>query len=314
MSHEAAFDVEDSTPEADRRIDKIVRRLTGLSVRQTQGLFAADGVRLNGAISHEPWKWLAPGDKVEVTFEAGRHYKAAPKARKYHGFEVVYEDAELIVVNKQANVLTVPTERGETDSLLHRISDYLARGKRHRPKVWVVHRLDRGVSGLLVFGKRPEVATALREQLAERKPLRRYLAIVAGVVQAEEGTFESYLATDEKLTRHSVADESQGEHAVTRYRVIERFAEATLVEIWLETGRRNQIRVHFAEAGHPVIGDQRYQPRAARHPQWQANRLALVAVELGFEHPISHEEQRFTVPLPPELRSLLAKLPHAAES
>lgn len=308
MPTKTQFVVALETPETDRRIDKIVRKLTGMSVRQAQGLFSAEQVRLNGNVCLEPWKWLVPGDTVEAEFEPGRYYKAAPKAKKYSGFELVFEDRDLLVVNKQASLLTVPTERGETDTLLHRISDYLGRGKNYRPKVWVVHRLDRGVSGLLVVGKHPEIATALREQLAERKPVRRYMAVVAGVMKADEGTFDSLLATDESLTRHSVEDETEGEQAITHYRVVTRFADATLVEIWLETGRRNQIRVHFAEAGHPVIGDQRYRPREARHKQWELPRLALAAVELGFQHPTSGEEQRFKLPLPPEMRSFLAKL------
>ncbi len=305
---QSRYVVEEATPEGERRIDKIVRKLTGLSVRQAAGLFSAGGVKLNGAVCQEPWKWLVPGDAVDAEFEAGRHYKAAPKAKKYSGFELVFEDRDLLVVNKQANLLTVPTEQEETDTLLHRVSDYLGRGKNYRPKVWVVHRLDRGVSGLLVLGKRPEIATALRGQLAERKPLRRYMAVVTGVMKADEGTFDTYLTTDEALTRHSVEDEGQGERATTHYRVVSRFADVTLVEIWLETGRRNQIRVHFAEAGYPIIGDQRYRAREARHRLWEHTRLALAAVELGFEHPTSGDEQTFKIPLPPEMRSFLAKL------
>lgn len=308
MTTQVKFAVEEATPETERRIDKIVRKLTGMSVRQAQGLFSAEMVRLNGEVCVEPWKWLNPGDVVEAEYEPGRHYKAAPKAKKYSGFELIFEDRDLLVVNKHAYLLTVPTDQAETDTLLHKISDYLGRGKHFRPKVWVVHRLDRGVSGLLVVAKHPETATALRAQLAERKPLRRYLAIVAGVMKPDEGTFDSVLATDESLTRHSVEDETEGEQAITHYRVIKRFADATLVEIWLETGRRNQIRVHFAEAGHPVIGDQRYRPRDARHRWWEHMRMALAAVELGFEHPTSGEEKRFKLPLPAEMRSFLTKL------
>lgn len=307
MTH-ASFSVEETTPETDRRIDKIVRALTGFSVRQGQGLFDFGGVRLNGVTCREPWKWLTPGDRVEVEFEPGRSYKAAPKAKKYQGFELVFEDEHLLVVNKQANLLTVPTDHGETHTLLHKISDYLARGRSFRPKVWVVHRLDRGVSGLLVFGKRPEIATALREQMAEHKPLRRYLAIVAGKMLADEGKFESFLATDERLTRFSTDDETAGERAVTHFRVVDRIADVTLVDIWLETGRRNQIRVHLAEAGHPILGDQRYGTKQARHRLWDASRLALTAVELGFAHPVSGEELRFKLPMAPEMQSFLAKI------
>lgn len=305
MTIHSSYIIETATPDADRRIDKVVRRLTELSVRQTQGLFQAGGVSLNRQPCHEPWKWLVPGDQVDVALEPERHYKAAAKPKRYSGFELVHEDGALLVVNKQASVLTVPTERNETDTLVHRLSDYLARGRTFRPKVWVVHRLDRGVSGLIVVAKRPEVATALREQLSERKPLRRYMAVVAGVVARDEGTFSSYLATDEALTRYSTTDPAQGEQAITHYRVVARYADVTHVEIRLETGRRNQIRVQFAEAGHPIIGDQRYRPQQARHPLWTANRMALMAVELGFTHPVTGEEHRFQLPLAPEMASFL---------
>jgi 23S rRNA pseudouridine1911/1915/1917 synthase len=299
--------VDESLPEAARRIDKIVRALTNMSVRQAQGLFDAGGVSLNGAVCKEPWKWLKIGDEVAVEYEANRRYKAAPKARKYAGFELIHEDAHLLVVSKQANLLTVPTDNGETNTLLHRLSDYLARGRQHRPKIWIVHRLDRGVSGLLVFGKRAEISTQLRAQMAEHKPLRRYLAIVAGTMKQEEGTFDSYLATSEGLTRYSVPDADKGERAITHYRVVERLPEATLVELRLETGKRNQIRVHLAEAGHPVLGDERYKPQQAKHRLWKVKRLALTAVELGFAHPITGEELRFEVPPAPEMTTFLTE-------
>jgi 23S rRNA pseudouridine1911/1915/1917 synthase len=175
--------------------------------------------------------------------------------------------------------------------------------------LWVVHRLDRGVSGLLVFGKQPEVATAIREQLAERKPLRRYIAIVNGNLQSSDGKFDSYLTTNKKsLTRYSTNDPAEGQHAITHFCVVERLAEVTVVEVWLETGRRNQIRVHLAEAGHPVLGDERYRAKEARHHRWTWKRLALQAIELGFVHPTTGEELHFKLPMAPELWKFLQEL------
>jgi 23S rRNA pseudouridine1911/1915/1917 synthase len=309
MREQAEFTVDESLPEAERRIDKIVRALTSFSARQTQGLFGFGGVKLNGRVCDQPWKWLAVGDRVEIEFEPGRRYKAAPNPRKYSGFEIVFEDEDLLVVNKQAHLLTVPTDRHETNTLLHHVSDYLGRGQHRRPKLWVVHRLDRGVSGLLAFGKKPAVATAIREQLAERKPLRRYIGIVQGNMPQASGTFDSYLATNKKsLTRYSTHDPAAGEQAITHYCVVERLADVTVTEVWLETGRRNQIRVHLAEAGHPVLGDQRYRPKEARHRRWTWNRLALQAIELGFVHPTSGEALHFKLPMAPEMWKFLQEL------
>jgi 23S rRNA pseudouridine1911/1915/1917 synthase len=276
-------------------------------VRQAQGLFDHGGVQLNGAVCREPWKWLSVGDRIDVERDPDERYKQQPKARKYSGFELVFEDEHLLVVNKQAGVLTVPTDAGERHTLVHHVSDYLARGKQRRPQVWIVHRLDRGVSGLLVIAKRPEVATALREQWAERKPLRKYLAIVAGHLEQDAGTFQSYLTTDEALTRHSTDDEAAGELAITHYRTVAREQDVTLVEIQLETGRRNQIRVHFAEAGHPILGDQRYGKQRSRHAQWDSPWLALAAVELGFTHPVTEACHTFKIALPPAMKAFLAR-------
>ena len=120
------------------------------------------------------------------------------------------------------------------------------------------------------------------------------------------GTFESRLATTKSLQRYSVAETDEGgEPAVTHFRLEQRLRGATFVRAWLETGQRNQIRVHFAEAGHPVLGDPRYRPETARHPRWTSKRLALHAAALGFCHPVSGEALRFESPLPAEFEKFL---------
>jgi 23S rRNA pseudouridine1911/1915/1917 synthase len=131
------------------------------------------------------------------------------------------------------------------------------------------------------------------------------MAITAGVLDQDEGTFESLLATDRDLNRFSTEDAEIGQRAVTHFRVMKRLTDATLVRVWLETGRRNQIRVHFAEAGHPVLGDPRYEPRRAAHPRWRSKRLALHARQLGFDHPVTGKHLRFVSPLPVEMERFL---------
>ncbi|MCA9729828.1 MAG: RNA pseudouridine synthase, partial [Candidatus Eisenbacteria bacterium] len=199
-----------------------------------------------------------------------------------HEFRIVFEDRFLIAVDKPARLLTVPTPRGERNTLVHLIERYLEhRGARphaspvrpgsdrtragssssgRRPAwrrsariVEVVHRLDRDTSGLLVFAKDAPTGEDLRAQFFDHRAERIYLAVVAGRMQLDRGTFDSYLATNRGLHRYSSGPQGEGERAVTHYRVRERSPHATLVEVRLETGRRNQIRVHFAEAGHPVI-------------------------------------------------------------
>jgi len=170
---------------------------------------------------------------------------------------------------------------------------------------FAVHRLDRGVSGLLVFGKTQDIVRQLKDQFAASKPEREYIAVVAARLKQKHGTFESLLATDKDLNRFSTEDESIGQLAITHYRVVADLDGATLVQVRLETGRRNQIRVHFAEAGHPVLGDPRYQPELAQHPHWQHNRMALHARLLGFEHPVSGQALKFECPLPTEMEQFV---------
>jgi 23S rRNA pseudouridine1911/1915/1917 synthase len=168
-----------------------------------------------------------------------------------------------------------------------------------------VHRLDRGVSGLLVLGKSQEIVRQLKDQFAASKPEREYIAIVAGQLDKPSGTFQTLLATDNDLNRFSTDDEDIGQLAITHYRVISQFQDTTLVQVRLETGRRNQIRVHFAEAGHPVLGDPRYRPELAAHPHWPHKRLALHARLLAFEHPVTGNPLRFEAALPAEMERFI---------
>jgi 23S rRNA pseudouridine1911/1915/1917 synthase len=117
-------------------------------------------------------------------------------------------------------------------------------------------------------------------------------------MKAEAGQFESYLATSKRLSRYSVDNPDGGEHAITHFAVQERLADTTLVRVKLDTGRRNQIRVHLAEADHPIIGDRRYRPNLSKHPDWPHTRLALHAHILGFQHPVSGEDLRFVSEMP----------------
>ena len=148
--------------------------------------------------------------------------------------------------------------------------------------------------------RRPTVTDALIAQFAGRKPEREYAAIVAGRVKEPRGTIRSYLQTDKSLNRKSTKHgrEGKGELAITHFEVKEHYTGATLLAVSLETGRRNQIRVHCAEMGHPVLGDTRYRTKEAVHPQWPPGRLALHARLLGFSHPVGGKALRFEVELP----------------
>jgi 23S rRNA pseudouridine1911/1915/1917 synthase len=294
------------SPAVGGRVDRVVQTLSGLSRAQIVGLFDHGCVTVNGTRCEVPGQVVAAGDLVELAYYPGQRYHAAPKGKRGPGFEIIYEDRQLIVVDKPASMLTVPARPGESFTLVDRLSEYLRRCGGAR-QAFTVHRLDRGVSGLLVFGKSADWASRIRAQFAEHKPERLYAALVAGRVAAEQGTWSSRLTTDRSLRRYSTDDEEEeGEHAVTHFAIERRWPDASLVRIWLETGRRNQIRVHFAEAGHPVIGDDRYRPRLAAHPRWPFSRLALHARALGLTHPATGEPMRWESPLPSEFDRFLA--------
>lgn len=292
------------------RIDRVVQELTSRSRSGVRGLFDHDCVRLNGKVCTEAGTLLKDGDRVSVRHDPKMRYREKPRQRDSAAFRLVFEDELLMVVDKAAAILTVPTDRGDKNTLLDAIDHYLNR-RGHRGRAVVIHRLDRGTSGLLVFAKNPRVARELRDQFRVRKAEREYIAIIAGSLERQNGTFESRLATTRSLQRYSVrkgqrhAEES--EPAVTYYRVERRLDGATLVRVRLETGQRNQIRVHFAEAGHPVLGDDRYRADLAHHPSWKARRLALHAMSLGFEHPRSREWLQFESPQPAEFEHFLLR-------
>lgn len=286
-------------PEEVGRIDRIVQELTGRSRADVKGLFHHHCVSHNDAECLNPGEPVAAGDVVRVRHDPHRRYHAPPPERAHAEFKLIHEDDDIAVVDKAAGVLTVPTGRNETNTLLDLLSARVAR-QRRRGRAIAVHRLDRGTSGVLVFAKHPRAAEGLQAQFREHSVIREYAALVAGRLAQPMGSFRTRLRTGKDLRRFSVPDDEPGEDAVTHYRIEKELDRATFVRVTLETGRRNQIRVHFAEAGHPVIGDDKYEPAAARHRRWKAKRFALHAAVLGFAHPVSGRTLRFESPLPPE--------------
>jgi 23S rRNA pseudouridine1911/1915/1917 synthase len=245
------------------------------------------------------------GDAIAICFDPAQRYKEKPRNWDDRTFRVVHEDSHLVVVDKSAGTLTVPTDNQEINSLIDRVSVYLSHSRGQR-EAFVVHRLDREVSGLLVFAKHEAVGKSLIEQFKQRKPTRVYMGIVAGEVAQDEGTWRSHLATGKNLDRYSSRPTDETELAITHYRVVRRMGDSTLVEVKLETGKRHQIRLHFADAGHPVLGDPRYKQNLASHPRWIRKRIALHASTLGFVHPISGEAMMFESPLPSAMQKFLA--------
>lgn len=286
-------------------VGRVVAALIGLSNKKVRGMFDHGCVTVNGSPCAHAGEKVQAGDQVEVSYDPARGYPEKKRAWEDVAFSIVFEDPHLIVVNKAANVLTVATERGgERNTLVDRVSYYLKHTGRRREAL-VVHRLDRGVSGLLVFAKSQRMLAALQDQFKQRKPDRRYIAIVAGMLERESGTYRSHLATGKSLNQYSTRDESRGELAITHYRLQQKLTDSTVVEVQLETGRRNQIRVHFADHGHPVLGDPRYGRSKSRHDRWPDSRIALHALSLGFVHPATGKPLRFESELPKSMQRFI---------
>lgn len=287
------------------RVDVVVQKATGVSRGQIRGMVDNGCLSINGNPCVAIATPVASGDVVSLRYDPNQRYHEKKKHWDDRTFTVLFEDDHLIVVDKSAGVLTVPTDWNEKNTLVDRVSLYLSHSRRKR-LACLVHRLDREVSGLLVFGKSELVADSLIEQFKQRKPERLYVAIVAGVMQSDEGTFDSHLATGKNLDRFVARPSKKTEAAITHYRVLQRMSDTTLVEAQLETGKRNQIRVHFADAGHPVLGDPRYKPDEAKHPRWIRQRIALHAKTLGFEHPVTGKPVKFESPMPVAIEKFLA--------
>lgn len=261
---------------------------------------------VNGRLRTHAHGYLEVGDLLEVEHVVQPTISVASKKVPRSPIEIVFDDESLLVVSKPAHLLTVPTPHRERNTLQSFLTRRLQKESK-QGQAYCVHRLDRGVSGLLVFAKTLEVAMQLRDQFADRKPERKYIALVHGRLESPKGTIRSYLATDADLNRYSVDDPTQGELAITHYEQTLSLKNASMISVQLETGRRNQIRVHMAELGHPILGDPRYARKELPHAAWPFRRLALHAESLGFRHPKTGEELRFKSAWPEEFRSFKRK-------
>ena len=253
---------------------------------------------------------LRAGDVVRVWMDRPGSARRRPRASVEAGdVEILYEDAALMVVNKPAGLLSVPLERKpDAGSAYDDLEAHLRpRGKR---KPLVVHRIDRDTSGLVVFARTARAQQALKDQFRRREPERVYLAIVYGHPQPVEGTWRDHLVWDSKalIQKRTRKGDPAGKEAISRYRVVEALEGASLVEVRLVTGKRNQIRLQARLRGHTLVGEQRYVygPDALRSIEFP--RQALHAHRLSFQHPVDGRPLTFEAPLPADLSALVKRL------
>jgi len=256
---------------------------------------AHGSVQVNGQPITRTRHPLQTGDVVSIRTK----HEVVAEASLPPGLKVWFEDPSLIVIDKPENLLSIASSTERDTTAYAFLTDYVRRGKaRRRERVWIVHRLDRDASGLMVFAKTKAVKRALQMHWSEAE--KRYLAVVEGHPPAERGVLRSHLDESHSYKVKSAPPSGKTRPAVTRYRLVKRSATRALVELVPETGRRNQIRVHLADCGCPIVGDRKY--GAHTNP---ARRLGLHACFLQFEHPESGELLKFDSPLPPALARLL---------
>ncbi|MEZ4223669.1 MAG: RluA family pseudouridine synthase [Polyangiaceae bacterium] len=285
---------------AAQPLDRILRdHLTGSSWAQVRRLIESGKVSLDGLVVTDPRVCPRTGQTLELRLRT-------PKRASARAFpvEILYLDAAVVVVDKPAGLSTVPYEDQEPTSLTEIVRQELfRRSKGGVPPLGVVQRLDKFTSGCMVLARSVSAKRELQSQFRAHTVDRRYLAIVSGAMRSQ--TLRSRLIRDRGDGRRgSASDARSGQLAITHVRALEYLDDATLIECRLETGRTHQIRIHCAEAGHPLLGEKVYAPAASAGDL----RQQLHAAELGFRHPHTHRLLSFSVPLPEDMNATLTRL------
>ena len=283
-------------------MDFLQAKMGGMAKASIKQLLSQRRVTVNNAIQTRHDTPIRRGEIVVIASGRGNVELRHPKLR------VVYEDDALIVVEKKNGLLTVPVKADSKETTVFSILKEYVREQSHRNTDHVVHRLDRETSGLLVFAKSPELQEYMRTYWRQLVTKRSYVALVEGKLEKNEGKITSWLTEDSRtaLVSSSPVDNG-GQLAITNYKVLKESAlqtdeadlktEYSLVELNLETGRTNQIRVHMASMGHPVVGDRKYGHGNESSP---IDRLCLHARVLEFIHPMTEKKVRFEAPMPKE--------------
>ncbi len=244
-------------------------------------------MRIDGTVTTIFNAAVAPGAKVEVNL--GRPFVTLRNPR----LQLVYEDDDVIVINKGYGLLSVGTQSHRKEESAYSILRDYVKTQDPRNKLYVVHRLDRDTSGLMMFAKSEEAQETLRHNWNNMVLDRLYVALLEGYVKEDSGFVKSRLAENSQFVVYSTENPEEGKLALTRFRVLKRGNGLSLVEFSLDTGRKNQIRVHSSEMGHPISGDRKYGARESR-----LNRLCLHARTLRFAHPVTRKDMRFELPVP----------------
>ena len=276
-------------------LEFLLKTFQGQSRNSVKSLLGSHRVSIDGApVTQFNFK-LYPGDTIIISDSPIRK-----KTRS--NLPIIYEDENLIVINKPTKLLSVPSDNEKGSTAFRMVNDYLQQKDKHN-RAFIVHRLDEDTSGVLMFAKNDKMAKALTDgdnwnNLTKK---RGYYAIVEGQLPNKEGTISSYLKKNSQNMMYSSKKKGDGQLAITHYKVIQESQLYTLVDVNIDTGRKNQIRVHLGDLGHNVIGDDKY-----GNPSNPLKRLGLHAYCLELTHPITKKKMKFTAPMPKDFEALMS--------
>lgn len=286
-------------------LEYLINTLSGYSRNELKRFLKYHSICVNGKMAHRHDHPLLAGDRIDIKTD-----KKDSSERDFlrSRLQIVHEDEDLLVINKPAGLLSISTEKITDQTAYHHVNQYLNLkervGKRaavrsNQKKIFVVHRLDREVSGLLLFAKAHAVKQRLQANWHEVQ--KRYYAIVEGIPDRESGRIESFLRENKYLNVYSAPEPEKGKHSVTEYELIRHNPHYALLEICLKTGRKHQIRVHLSDLGHPIVGDRRY---GSKHDP--LGRLGLHAYYLAFPHPVAHKKIILKTDLPIDFQRIIS--------
>lgn len=276
-------------------LDFLLLNLTNKSRNNVKSLLTHRAVSVDGAVITQFDTALSIGQRVDINSSDIKvdKQKALP--------DIIYEDSDIIVINKPAGLLTIASDK-EKELTAYRLLTERVKSKSSENRIFIVHRLDRDTSGVLLFAKKEKVKIALQDNWSDLVTQRAYYAVVEGRLKEKSGSIQSWLKETKTLLVYSSPKAGDGLEAITDYKVLKESKGYTLVDIRLKTGRKNQIRVHMQDIGHSVAGDKKYGSKAD-----PLKRLGLHAYKLEFKHPFSDKIMSFETDIPESFSSFFAK-------
>jgi len=281
-------------------LDFLIQKEVRKSRSAIKSLLVHKQIKVNGKLVTQYNHQLKPGDKVSVMkFDQSR------KEKRLQGLKIVFEDDYLIVIDKDAGILTISTDKEKSKTIYNSLNQY-AKKKKRDGRIFVLHRMDREVSGLLVFAKDAETQSIFQKNWDNIVKEYIYTAVVDGQPEKKEGTVKSWLTENKNFVMMSSSFDNGGMEAVTHYKTIKSIGRYTLLDFDLETKRKNQLRVQMQSIGHPVVGDKKY--GASNNP---IKRIALHVRRMTVKHPVTGENLEFASTIPKAILNLVNPKPAA---